>query len=152
MLALGYHGPMQLEGRCGCGAVTYRLEGPTDFAAHCHCASCRGFSGAAFLTWTSVPRERFQLDGAEAVRWHRSSEAILWGFCGTCGTTLFYEADGEGHPEQPRTGAIYVTVGSLQSPLDREAMGHVSYEEHVAWFEPGDGLPRFVGKTDTRYG
>lgn len=136
------------RGSCGCGAVTYTLTGPTDFAAHCHCRSCRRFSGAAFLTWTSVPLARFASQGE--VRWYRSSAPILWGFCPSCGTTLFYRADSDGHPESPRTDAIYVTVGSLDDPLDRVPDAHVSFEEHVPWFEPGDDLPKWKGKMESR--
>jgi catechol 2,3-dioxygenase-like lactoylglutathione lyase family enzyme len=43
---------------------------------------------------------------------------------------------------------LYVTVGSLRSPLDREPTQHVSYEEHVSWFAVADHLPRHRGKTD----
>ena len=142
---------MQIDGQCGCGAVRFVLEGPTGMAAHCHCASCRAFSGAAFLTWTKVPLARFTCEGEEAVRWHRSSDTIRWGFFGTCGTTLFYRADAAGHPEAPSVDAIYVTMGSLRGELDRKPSMHVSFEEHVPWFEPGDALPRFVGKSSVPY-
>ncbi len=79
--------------------------------------------------------------------WHRSSEAIRWGFCSTCGTTLFYLASGPSL-ESPHGERIYVTVGSLGDPIDREPGAHVSYEERVAWFTPGDHLPLQRGKTD----
>jgi predicted enzyme related to lactoylglutathione lyase len=127
--------------------VRYRLTPPTDFVSHCHCHSCRAASGAAFLTWTSVPRARLDIDGEPMLTWHRSSEGIRWGFCSTCGTTLFYLATGP-NPEGPHAARIYVTVGSLGDPIDRAPSAHVSYEERVAWFTPGDHLPRLEGKTD----
>ncbi len=136
-----------LLGSCGCGAVRYQLTPPTDSASHCHCQSCRKASGAAFLTWTSAPRERVQIDGEPALSWHLTSDSIRWGFCGTCGTTLFYVADGP-HPEGPKTDRIYLTVGSLDDGLDRVPSAHVSYEERVAWFTPGDHLPLHRGKTE----
>lgn len=130
----------------GGGAITYTLTPPTDSCSHCHCASCRRASGAAFLTWASVPRAQFTLlRGAAALRWHRSSPDVRWGFCGGCGSTLLYESD---TPEE--AGRVYVTVGSLDGSLDRLPSSHVSFEEHAAWFEPGDVLPRHVGKTDAR--
>ena len=137
-----------LRGGCSCGAVEYCIAPPTDFFGHCHCASCRRATGAAFVSWTSAPRDRFHLvRGDDALRWHRSSPTIRWGFCGTCGTTLLYVADAEGHPEAPKTDRVYVTVASLRDPMDRAPSAHVSWEERVPWVELGDHLPRHVGKT-----
>jgi hypothetical protein len=42
-----------------------------------------------------------------------------------------------------------MTVASLKGPMDREAEGHVSYEEHAPWLTVNDGLPKFVGKSET---
>lgn len=135
-----------MRGRCFCGAVRVALRGPLDFVAHCHCASCRASHAAAFVTWTSVPLERFTLDGAEHVRWYRSSATIEWGFCGTCGSSLLYRAIATGHPEAPKLDRMYVTVASLEGPLEQEPAAHVSFEEHVAWFTPGDAVPKYRGK------
>jgi catechol 2,3-dioxygenase-like lactoylglutathione lyase family enzyme len=137
-----------MRGSCACGAVRYQLVGPTDSCSHCHCASCRRASGAAFVTWTSVPAERFALlAGESALRWRASSSAIQWGFCGACGSTLFYRAVAAGHPEAPRLDAVYVTVATLDDPLDCAPDAHYSAEERVVWLHLGDGLPQHVGKT-----
>jgi len=139
----------QIRGKCYCGAVQFTLIGPTDFCGHCHCESCRRSHAAAFVTWTSVPADRFSFARGEAnVTWYRSSESILWGFCRTCGSSGLYRADREGHPESPKLDRMYVAVGALIDPLDREPEAHVSYEERVAWFQPHDGLPKHRGKTD----
>ncbi len=127
-----------MEGGCFCGAVRYRLTPPTDFAGHCHCQSCRRASGAPMLSWTSVPREQFELlEGHEKLRIYASSLKVSWEFCHRCGTTLFYRSCSE---------RIYVTVASLHDALDRDLESHVSVEEKPAWFEWE--LPRFFGKTD----
>lgn len=137
-----------IRGRCLCGAVTFTLTPPTEFCAHCHCQSCRLAHGAACTTWTSVPRDRFQVTGGDQhIRWYRSSQWIRWGFCDTCGSSMFYVADSEGHPESPRTHSVYVTVGSLIDPMDRPPSGHYSYEEHMEFDKAHDRLPCFLGKT-----
>jgi len=129
--------------------VQFELEPPTDFCAHCHCQSCRLSHGAAFVTWTSVPLERFAfVSGEEAVSWYRSSESILWGSCARCGSSMLYRADKAGHPESPKLDRMYVTAASLIDPLDREPAVHVSYEERLSWSRWHDGLPKHRGKTD----
>jgi len=137
------------RGRCLCGDVAVELEGPLDFVAHCHCTSCRRAHAAAFVTWTSVPLARFELRG-EHVRWYRSSETIEWGFCPRCGSSMLYRAVAAGHPEEPKIDRMYVAVAALVDPPDLAPAAHVSYEEHVPWFTPGDALPKHRGKTSER--
>jgi hypothetical protein len=139
-----------IRGRCLCGAVAIALEPPTDFVNHCHCESCRRSHGAAFVTWTSVPLERFAFEhGEDRVRWYRSSQWIEWGFCERCGSSLLYRAVGEGHPEHPQVDRVYVTAASLDG-LDRSPTAHVSFEERVEWLAIGDELPKRRGKTGER--
>jgi hypothetical protein len=108
-----------VRGGCLCGAVAFTLTPPTDFVAHCQ--SCRRSHGAAVVTWTSVPNERFELRaGSESLAWYRSLEWIEWGFCRACGSSM----------------------------LDRAPSAHVSYEERVPWLSFPDGLPKHLGKTD----
>jgi hypothetical protein len=119
--------------------------------AHCHCRSCRLAHGAAFVTWTSAPLERFACrEGEDDIRWYRSSPQIRWGFCRHCGSSMFYVADAEGHPESPTVGHIYVSVACLTSEFEERPSGHVSWEERVAWNEASPDLPRFRSKTNER--
>lgn len=77
-----------LDGGCLCGRIRYRLaRRPTD-VAHCHCRICQRSSGAAFLTWATVPRAELTLTGEP--RWYRSSTLARRGFCPECGTQLFF--------------------------------------------------------------
>lgn len=133
-----------VTGRCFCGTIRFELTFPTDFCSHCHCEDCRRSHGAAFVTWTSVPIERFRfLSGEDKLRKHTSHPGVRWGFCGECGTSLLYDCD-----EAPRK--VYVTVANLEGPLDREPDSHVSFEEHVPWLRVADDLPTFRGKTEER--
>lgn len=137
-----------IRGRCLCGAVSFSLEPPTTFVSHCHCESCRLSHGAAFVTWTSVPNERFAVtSGADLIGWYASSAYIEWGFCKTCGSSMFYRVVADGHHELPKRDVMYVTVGSLIDPIDRDPMLHVSWEEHVPWLGMTDALPKHRGKT-----
>jgi hypothetical protein len=52
--------------RCHCRAIVLELTLPTTMCSHCHCETCRRVHGAAFVTWTAVPRERFRFIEGEA--------------------------------------------------------------------------------------
>ena len=56
----------------------------------CHCVACRKTSGHVFVS-VDVPKASVHVDGRENVRWYASSEKVRRGFCGTCGSTLFFE-------------------------------------------------------------
>jgi hypothetical protein len=138
-------------GRCLCGAVEFRLVPPLEPIMHCHCQSCRQSRGVAFVTWTSVPPDRFAiLEGEDSVSWYRSSPGVRWGFCRNCGSSMFYVADQEGHPDAPKSGHVYVSVGSLSGEIADTPVAHVSYEERVPWDQASDALPKFLGKTTER--
>jgi hypothetical protein len=140
-------------GQCLCGAVQFALTPPLDTATHCHCRSCRLSRGVAFVTWTSVPPDRFTFNQGESdVAWHRSSPGVRWGSCRLCSSPMFYVADLPGHPEQPKLGHVYVSMGSLTTPVEDRPSAHVSYEEHVPWIEAAEALPKFRAKTNERIG
>ena len=95
------------------------------------------------MTWTSVPSQRFHWEsGQELLTDYASSDAVTWGFCSRCGSSLLYRSTAT--PER-----VYVTVANLES-LDRAVEGHVSYEEKAAWLQFDDSLPCFRAKSDER--
>jgi hypothetical protein len=144
---------LSIHGQCLCGAVRFELTPPLAELTHCHCRSCRLSRGVAFVTWTSTPPERFALTaGEDSLAWYRTSPGVRWGSCGKCSSPMFYVADQPGHPEAPKLDHVYVSVGSLTDPIAARPAAHVSYEEHVAWIEGAEALPKYRGKTDARLG
>jgi hypothetical protein len=127
------------EGSCYCGAVRFRLTFPTRFCASCHCVNCRRAHGAAFVTWVGVPRERFELlEGEESLVRYRTETEAVRSFCGTCGSTLFYEG--------PRWASeVHVARANLEGEIDRPAAGHVYVDQKAPWWEITDGQPQFGG-------
>jgi hypothetical protein len=125
------------EGRCLCGAVRFAVTPPTLFFAHCHCQYCREAHGAAFVSWVGAAAERFRyLPGSAEPRWYQSSQQSRRGFCGTCGSTLFFAST-------LCPGEIHVARPAIQGPIDREAQCHIFYDQHAGWFDVGDALPRY---------
>ncbi|MCC1494776.1 GFA family protein [Cognatishimia sp. F0-27] len=84
-----------LEGRCLCGAVTVTARAATQPRLHaCHCAMCRRHTSGLFV---SIETEAPEITGP--ARSFQSSDWAERGFCGTCGSTLWYgtRADGVRH-------------------------------------------------------
>jgi hypothetical protein len=123
------------EGGCSCGAVRYRVEGPPNWAAHCHCRDCRRATAAAFATYAGYARERFAWVAGEP-RLHRSSPGVERRFCGRCGTPLTYE--GSRWPDE-----VHIHACTLDDPGVVKPTGHVYVAHQVPWLALNDGLPRF---------
>lgn len=133
-------GSIVLNGRCGCGAVSFRVEDKPNWVAHCHCRDCRAQTGSPFTTFAGFPRERFAWKGA-AVKSHLSSPGVRRSFCGKCGTPMLFE--GERWP-----GEVHIFVATLENPASLTPQAHVYFGQALPWIEPADGLPRFKGTGD----
>ncbi len=94
-------------GGCQCGAVRFRIEGALANASICHCRMCQKAFGAFYAPLATAPTGGLTWTRGEPKRF-RSSNHVLRGFCGDCGTPLTYEAqDGTAlaigafdHPEE----------------------------------------------------
>jgi hypothetical protein len=103
----------------------------------CHCVECRRWSGHVFAA-TAARREQLVLLQEEALRWVASPESesdARRGFCGECGSSLFWDA--------PARETVSIAAGALEEPTGLRTVGHV-YVDHVGdYYElPADGLPR----------
>ena len=129
----------RVEGSCFCGAVRFSVRLPTLFCGHCHCSMCQRSHGAGYVTWFSVPRERFSVDaGNEALARFRSSDHGTRSFCRVCGSSLLCESTR--HPDQ-----VDVVLANLHGPIDRPPQVHIYFDDRVPWVNVEDGLPRLGG-------
>lgn len=123
-------------GRCLCGAVSFTLNLPSIWVAHCHCTMCQRAHGAAFVTWVGMAENKVQIDDAQLqLRWYQSSPEAQRAFCACCGSPLFFRS-----AQWP--GEIHVARASIAGELDRLPQMHGYYDTHVAWFEVQDQLPK----------
>lgn len=75
---------MSRTGKCLCGQVKATVD-PIPSMQACHCDMCRRWGGGPFM---SVPCKSATYDGP--VQRYASSEHADRGFCGNCGTHLFF--------------------------------------------------------------
>lgn len=78
----------QIQGRCLCGAVTVRAVPRRRHVEACHCTMCRRWSGVAYLGVQCGSDVEFE--GEDNVVRYRSSKWAERGFCGKCGSNLFF--------------------------------------------------------------
>jgi len=77
-------------GGCQCGAIRFRAFGALT-ASVCHCRMCQKAFGGYYAPLVDVKDGGVEWTRGAPKRF-RSSDAVLRGFCGDCGTPLTYEA------------------------------------------------------------
>ena len=96
------------SGRCLCGAVTYRVTGPLRYVTDCHCERCRRFTGHHMAASAASVADLHIDDPSGRLTWHDVPGAA-YGFCGTCGSSLFWRADSD-------TAQMSICAGTLDTP------------------------------------
>ena len=123
-------------GGCLCGSVRYELASAPFDCGWCHCRTCQLWSGAPAVPFASVSTSDFTwTEGEDRVRWVKSSSFGQRAFCGECGTALQVRVD-----HQPET--VDFPVATLDDPDAAAPEFHIFWGSRLAWFNPGDGLPR----------
>lgn len=121
------------EGGCLCGSLRYRIEGPIESVAHCHCAMCRRWSGAVAVTWITVPLERFEIVKGE-LKTYRSSAHGERRSCPACASQIVFWSS-----QQP--GDIDIALGSLDRPEKYPAGRHIWTSARLPWLHLDEQLP-----------
>jgi hypothetical protein len=124
------------SGRCLCGGVRFEVRGPLRPVIYCHCTMCRRASGH-FDAATACAPGHLRLLSAQPLRWYQSSAIARRGFCGTCGSQLFWEPVHGGH--------ISIWAGTLDRPTGLKAAEHIFVGDKGDYYEITDGLPQRTG-------
>ena len=127
---------METTGSCMCGAVRFRLDGPLRPVIACHCTECRKASGH-FWAATAVPNSSLVFDADADLVWYASSTSARRGFCGKCGSTLFYDPHGEDR--------IAVSAGVLDAHPALSTQSHIFVAEKGAYYDLPPDLPNHQG-------
>lgn len=120
-----------LNGSCLCGAITFTAPGDVAAPSACHCGQCRKQSGHV---WASAfaPQKDVAITGA--VTWFRSSDIARRGFCGTCGSVLFWKRDDE--------DTVSFSCGSLDGATGLKLGRHIFVADKGDYYDITDDLPQ----------
>ena len=129
-----YSGP-NYSGQCLCGAVRYEIRGPISDMHACHCGQCRRQSGHYVVGGNAV-RADFVLTESRGLKWYRSSAWARRGFCGECGSALFWDDGGD------NSG---INAGSLDQPTGLALENHIFVDDKADYYDIADSLPKFAG-------
>jgi len=125
-------------GGCLCGAVRYEVRGPLRDVVNCYCSMCQRLHGGAGPHSKAAKGDITIVEG-RGLKWYASSARARRGFCGECGTGLFWEP-----VDQPGTGIL---AGTLDQPTGLATIGHIFVAEKCDFTEIAGDAPQFDGSS-----
>ena len=120
------------KGSCNCGGVNWEAKGEMRPIVACHCGQCRKQTGL-FYAATASDDVNLTIDG-DALKWFHASATAKRGFCGECGSALFWK-----HQDQDYTSIL---AGSIDGPSGLEIEKHIFVADMPDWYELTDGKPQ----------
>jgi hypothetical protein len=124
------------SGSCLCGAVKYEVHGPLRPVIACHCLQCRKQTGT-YMSATAANDGDLHIVNGTSLKWYRSSATAQRGFCGECGSVLFWKGDGRDYTS--------ISAGSIDGPTGLELEGHIQCETAGDYYVIAGGFYRHIG-------
>lgn len=121
-------------GGCMCGGVRYEVVGPLRGIIACHCEQCRRASGN-FVTATACRRAAFKLLSSRTLKWYVAIPGFRRGFCGECGSCLFFEEVGGER--------MSISAGSLDAPQGLRTVAHIFTSEAGDYYDIDPSVPSY---------
>jgi len=124
-------------GGCRCGAVRYAVTGSLRPVIYCHCETCRRTSGH-HVAATACRAGDLAISEDGALTWYGSSADAERGFCGRCGSNLFFRPNERGY--------VSIMAGTLDVPTGLTAIAHIFVSEKSDYYAIADGLPQHADR------
>ncbi len=125
-------------GRCGCGAITFRLTAEPLMVGYCHCTRCQRRTGCAASAQARIDgRDLDIVTGEDLISaWGHPDGGFLKLFCSVCGSHVFSRS-----PENPAQMSVRMGAfdpGHSLRPSYRQFTAYAAEWEPI----PDDGLIR----------
>ena len=133
----------ELQGRCLCGNVAFRISGPLPKVYQCHCSLCRKVSGAASNAALLVSVEVFEwVCGKEDISSYSTESGFKSDFCSQCGSPV---------PNLTNDNLRYWVPAGLLDQSDRlNLAAHVYVDSKATWDRISHDVPHFHEMPDEK--
>ena len=132
-----------VPGGCLCGAIRYKLTGPTLYCTQCCCLDCQKATGTGHTTIIGLHRDQLEVEGSPKLYTTHGDTGgrVSRHFCGECGGRLYTSGDLPG-------SIILLQAGSLDDPNLVTPSSVIYTKDATKWDRFDPDLPTFpaIGK------
>ena len=123
------------SGQCLCGAVKFTAQDVDTHVHACHCSMCRGWTGGPML---AAAVGSIEFTGETNVKRYASSMWAERGFCGECGSSLFYHLK--------EAGRYIMATGMFVDQDQFNLEGEIYIDEKPSSYDFAGDHPRMTGE------
>jgi hypothetical protein len=123
------------SGRCICGAVAFEVDGRLRDVVLCHCTECRRWAGHAWAA-TDALFDEVRFTERRGLRWIDSPDSeydARRGFCGECGSGLFWQV--------PGSERVSIAAGCLDPPTGIATVQQIWVDSVGDYYELDERIP-----------
>ena len=122
-----------LSGHCYCGAISFEIDGTSDWVGHCHCESCRRASGSVMTTFAGFKLDQVRFTGARPSA-YVTDDGVTRSFCKRCGSPIAYR--NAATPDD-----IHLQLGLFDDLEALPPADHSFRNEKASWLRADEQLP-----------
>lgn len=123
-----------VSGSCLCGRVRMHVAAFERHVVACHCGQCRKQTGSYYHA-ASVLDKNLTIEGREFVKHHAASDFAKRGFCGECGSALYWKYN--------ESDATSVMVGHFDNPTGLRTVAHIFVADKGDYYELDPQIPQY---------
>ncbi len=109
-----------LKGQCLCGGVAFKATGDILRVSACYCSMCLTQNGGGAFHGAEFRGDLIITQG-KGLKWYRASDKAQRGFCGGCGSSLFWISNSD-------EAYFDVSLGALNDTSDLQLNAHIFVE------------------------
>ncbi len=123
-----------LTAECLCKGVSMTIKGEFRPVINCHCVQCAKTHGN-YAAYTSVLEENIFFKSKKTLKWFESSKKAKRGFCGTCGSSIFFK--------RYESRSISISAGLFRNPSKLKTVSHIFVKNKRDYYKILDNLPKY---------
>jgi hypothetical protein len=130
------------SGRCICGAVAFEVRSELRDVVLCHCTECRRWAGHAWPA-TAAKFDQLEFSEGRGLRWIDSPDSVhdaRRGFCGECGSSLFWQ--------KPGSRTVSIAAGCLDGPTGLRTVEQIWVDSAGDYYELDERVPSQARKAE----
>ena len=122
-----------LTGKCLCGQVAFKAAGVINRTSACHCKMCRVQNGGGAFHSAEIQGD-LNFTNDIGLLWYAASEKAERGFCGNCGSSLFWRL-------KANPAFMDISLGALDDTAEVRLDAHI-FSDQIGSYEtlPNDVL------------
>ena len=125
-----------LSGACLCERVKFTATGQVKRVSACYCGQCRKQNGGGPFFGVEL-QGKLSIENQDTLAWYAASDKAMRGFCGKCGSSLFWQANDD-------PSYFDVSLGNLTDGHNLSLDAHIFVDHCPSYMTVPESAPHWT--------